>query len=137
MNRSRDWLKQALKDLEHARKSIDLRDYEWACFSSQQAAGKALKAVYLSLGMEAWGHDLTNLLRGLRELAGLKIPKRLRECAAELDKHYVISRYPNGFAEGAPWEHYTWKDAMKCVKSGERIVEWAESVIEGRQGGSD
>ncbi len=58
MNRGRDRLKQALRDLEHARKSIDLRDYDWACFSSQQAAEKALKAVYLSLGMEAWGARL-------------------------------------------------------------------------------
>ena len=79
--------------------------------------------------MEAWEHDLTNLLRGLRELAGLRIPKRLRECAAELDKHYVISRYPNGFAEGAPWEHYTRKDAVKRVKSGERIIEWAKVLL--------
>lgn len=134
MDRSRDWLGQALRDLEHARRSVRFRDYEWACFSSQQAAEKALKAVYLSLGMEAWGHDLVNLLRGLRE-AGLRVSRRLIECAAELDKHYVISRYPNGFAEGAPWEHYTRRDAEKCVRSGERLVEWAKGVIEGRQGG--
>ena len=134
MNRSRDWLSQALRDLEHARKSMRLRDYEWACFSSQQAAEKALKAVYLSLGMEVWGHDLVNLLRGLRK-AGLRVSRRLIERAAELDKHYVISRYPNGFAEGAPWEHYTRRDAEKCVRSGERLVGWAKDIIEGKQGG--
>lgn len=137
MNRSKDWLKQALRDLEHAKKSVRFQDYEWACFSSQQAAEKAIKAVYLSLGMEAWGHDLTNLIRGLKKIAGLKIPRQLIECAAELDKHYVISRYPNGFAEGAPWEHYTRKDAEKCVKSGEKLIGWAKRVIESEQEGSD
>lgn len=35
MNRSRDWLEQAKRDLEHARQSIGLGHFEWACFASQ------------------------------------------------------------------------------------------------------
>ena len=44
--RSHDWLRQAEKDLAHARLSLDNGDYEWSCFAAQQAAEKGLKAVY-------------------------------------------------------------------------------------------
>jgi len=47
--RVRDWMRQAEKDLGHARRSLDGGDYEWACFSAQQAAEKAVKALYESI----------------------------------------------------------------------------------------
>ncbi|WP_197650986.1 HEPN domain-containing protein [Caldimicrobium thiodismutans] len=34
--RSKDWLNQALKDLEHAKLSLEHKNYEWACFASHQ-----------------------------------------------------------------------------------------------------
>lgn len=54
-NRYRDWLKQSEADLRHARNALADGDYEWSCFAAQQAGEKALKALYLRLGMEAWG----------------------------------------------------------------------------------
>jgi hypothetical protein len=53
-----DWMRQADKDLKHARTSLAAGDYEWACFASQQAAEKALKALYQSLGGESFGHSI-------------------------------------------------------------------------------
>jgi len=32
-NRAKDWLKQALKGLEHAKMSKENGDHEWACFA--------------------------------------------------------------------------------------------------------
>ena len=55
VSRVNDWLKQALKDLEHAKKSLEFNDYEWACFAAQQAAEKAVKALYQKLTIEVWG----------------------------------------------------------------------------------
>jgi HEPN domain-containing protein len=49
MRRHSDWLRQAQRDLEHARRSQEAGDYEWACFAAQQAAEKALKALHLAL----------------------------------------------------------------------------------------
>lgn len=46
--RKMDWLKQARRDLLHAKMDLKEGFYEWACFSAQQAAEKALKAVYQS-----------------------------------------------------------------------------------------
>ena len=55
-DRSKDWLAQARRDLEHARKDVIDGFYEHACFESQQAAEKAVKAFYQRLHCDAWGH---------------------------------------------------------------------------------
>ena len=55
VERSRDWMDQALRDLRLAEKCILDDFYKWACFLSQQASEKAVKAVFQALGGEAWG----------------------------------------------------------------------------------
>ena len=57
--RAEDWLRQAKRDLEHARHALEDGDYEWSCFAAQQAAEKAVKAVYQKLGADAWGHSVS------------------------------------------------------------------------------
>lgn len=52
MNRSADWLHQAVADLDLARVSAEAGHHEWACFASHQAVGKALKALHLHLGQQ-------------------------------------------------------------------------------------
>lgn len=59
----RDWLRQAKRDLDHARRSLAGGDYEWACFAAQQSAEKAVKAVFLKLNRTAWGHSVSALLQ--------------------------------------------------------------------------
>jgi hypothetical protein len=54
-NRSKDWLAQAVRDLEQARSSRSEERHEWACFAAQQAAEKAVKALHLALGQKAYG----------------------------------------------------------------------------------
>ena len=46
VERSADWLRQARRDLENAEYELEGGFYEWACFLSQQAAEKAVKAVF-------------------------------------------------------------------------------------------
>jgi HEPN domain-containing protein len=58
MNRSEDWIRQGKRDLERAKLDIEHKYYEWACFTSQQAAGKAVKAVYQALNSSARGIQL-------------------------------------------------------------------------------
>ena len=58
MNRSADWLHQAQADLDLARVSAGAGHHEWACFACHQAVGKALKALHLHNGQQAWGHGL-------------------------------------------------------------------------------
>ena len=103
-NRSRDWFDQALRDLEQAQDSRTAGRHEWACFAAQQAAEKAIKALHLHLGQEAWGHVVARLLQDLPE--SISVPSDLVEKGRVLDNAYIPSRYPNGHAEGAPFEHY-------------------------------
>ena len=43
---------QAQGDLEHAKHDLQAGFYDWTCFSAQQAAEKAVKAVFQKLGAE-------------------------------------------------------------------------------------
>jgi hypothetical protein len=66
-DRSKDWFAQAQRDLRHAVHACDDRDYEWSCFSAQEAAEKVVKAVFLYLHGEGWGHSVSRLLSELDE----------------------------------------------------------------------
>ena len=45
-SRADDWFRQAPRDLAHARDTFEDGVYEWAAFAAQQAAEKAVKALY-------------------------------------------------------------------------------------------
>ena len=66
-DRSKDWLAQAQRDLSHAVDASEHGHFEWACFSAQQGAEKAVKAVYLHHHGEGWGHSVLKLLEGLAD----------------------------------------------------------------------
>ena len=127
VSRARDWLRQAVRDLQHAKRSADMGDYEWACFAAQQAAEKAVKALYQELGIEVWGHSVSRMLQSLPE--SHKPPAELIDKAKELDRHYVPTRYPNFHPEGAPLDYYTRRDAKRAVAYAEEIVEFCKSKI--------
>lgn len=125
--RSRDWLRQAERDLEHARLSAGGGDHEWACFAAQQAAEKALKALHQALGGEGWGHSVMRLLKTLG--AKLQIDEELTACARFLDKLYIPTRYPNGFEEGVPGDYYSLEDSHEAINRATRILEFCRKLI--------
>ncbi|MBI4289571.1 MAG: HEPN domain-containing protein [Chloroflexi bacterium] len=53
---------EAERDIEHARQDRDTGYHNRACFSAQQAAQEAVKAVFQRLGAEVWAHSVTALL---------------------------------------------------------------------------
>jgi HEPN domain-containing protein len=127
-NRHADWMRQAEADLRHARNAMDDGDYEWSCFAAQQAAEKALEAVFLRLGMDAWGHTLTALIGNLPG-AVAQPPQTLIDYARMLDKHYILTRYPNGFASGAPTDFYTEEEARLAIRRSEAILEYCRNQV--------
>ena len=126
-NRSLDWLNQAIRDLEQAASSRDAERHEWACFASHQAAEKAVKALHLHLGQEAWGHVIAKLITELPGTASAT--KILIEKGRVLDTFYVPTRYPNGHPEGAPFEHYGPLQSEEAIRYASEIVEFVRSQM--------
>lgn len=123
-----DWMAQAGSDLGHARKSLKMKDYDWACFASQQSAEKALKALYDFWGGEGWGHVVVKLLKEL-PAKKVSVKKNLLEKAAYLDKLYIPTRYPNGFDMGSPADYYTAKEAREAIKHARDILSFVKAQI--------
>ena len=124
-SRSKDWFAQAERDLGQARESQASGRHEWACFASHQAAEKALKALHLSLGQEAWGQVVAKLLKELP--AEVQAGPSLVDKAHVLDSFYVASRYPNGHVEGAPFEHYGSLQSEEAIRYAGEILELARA----------
>ncbi|OGL46969.1 MAG: DNA-binding protein [Candidatus Schekmanbacteria bacterium RBG_13_48_7] len=126
--RSKDWLWQAERDLNHAKNSKTAGDYEWACFAAQQAAEKAIKAVFQAHHMEGWGHVLIKLMEELKQVVS-HVSEELMEASRNLDKFYIPTRYPNGFAAGAPGQFYSEKDSNEAIHYASIIIEFSKNKI--------
>ena len=127
MERSRDWLDQAEWDLAHAKSGMEREFYDWSCFSAQQAAEKAVKAVFLKLGAEAWGHSVADLLSALSQR--YTVHKNLLRAALELDKAYIPARHPNAHPSGSPRERYTEEEAQRLISHAERIIRFCKDLL--------
>jgi HEPN domain-containing protein len=120
--RSRDWFRQALHDLAHARNAAGTGYHDWACFAAQQAAEKALKALAGRLGAEAWGHSLLTIVTGLATADSETLS--LREAAIRLDRYYIQTRSPNGFDDGAPLDYFLESDSREAIDHAEQVIEF-------------
>jgi len=78
-NRYLDWFRQAEADLAAARDSLAAGHFEWACFTARQAAEKAVKALFLRRGMDAWGHTITPLMGNLPAEAACECARTIIE----------------------------------------------------------
>jgi HEPN domain-containing protein len=126
-NRAQDWFRQGRRDLEQAEDCRRTGRHEWACFVAQQAAEKAVKALHLHLGQEAWGHVVAKLLRDLP--ASVQVPETLVEQAHVLDGYYIPARYPNSHPEGAPFEHYGSLQSEEAIKYASEIFEFVRAQM--------
>ncbi|MBU4352851.1 MAG: HEPN domain-containing protein [Nanoarchaeota archaeon] len=126
-NRSRDWLQQSERDLQQAEDSGRAGRHEWACFAAQQAAEKAVKALHLHLGQEAWGHVIARLLKELPE--SVSLPMELIEKSRVLDTFYIPPRYPNSHPEGAPFEHYGPLQSEEAIRYAGEILAFVRAQM--------
>ncbi|MCX8189233.1 MAG: HEPN domain-containing protein [Nitrososphaeria archaeon] len=42
--------------------------------------------------------------------------------AKELDRHYILIRYPNFHLEGTPMDHYTGDDALEVIRYAREVI---------------
>ncbi len=119
---SRLW-EQALEDLDTAKKLLEVEKYYASVFFSEQAAEKALKALFMEKKKRAeFTHDLTELAEKLNA------PEDVYEAAAELSPDYIITRYPDA-ANAVPAKLYTRKSGELHLKCGEGVIEWVRREL--------
>ena len=126
VERSKDWLNQAERDITQAELSLRNGLYEWACFAAQQASEKSVKALIQILGGEAWGHSVTALIDALPE--DVK-PHHLRDKAMELDQAYIPSRYPNAHPVGFPGTAYNKVMAQRLIEYAKEIFSYCQETV--------
>ncbi len=127
MERSEDWMAEARGDLKHGEDDLKGGYYNWACFSAQQSAEKALKGVFQRIGAETWGHSVGDLLEELAKR--FDVSEELRGAALELDKAYIPTRYPDAHPSGSPKDRYTKDEARRLLDHAERIFEFSADIL--------
>lgn len=113
------WIEQAKKDLNAADDNVQTENFQWAAFLAQQAAEKALKALYIKRYKELWKvHDLVVLSQKV------DAPDKVIQACDALNPHYLVSRYPVGVEV-----NYTKSDALEAVKQAKMVIRWVKEEI--------
>lgn len=120
-----NWWEQALKDFESAKKNITIEAYYIAAFLSQQAAEKALKALFICKLKDTPGKT-HSLLRLGRDVG---IPSDYYHGLRKLNPDFILTRYPD-VADGVPYELYDEKIAQEKVLIAEKVIKWVEKELE-------
>ncbi|MBM3744463.1 MAG: HEPN domain-containing protein [Acidobacteria bacterium] len=118
----REWLARARSALAHAQQSGPEVLFEDLCYSAQQAAEKAIKAVFVRRGQAfPFTHNLDRLLELLRR-AGVPVPDEVAK-AGTLTPYALEVRYPGLSRET------TEEDYREALSTAEAVVRWAEAVV--------
>ena len=125
------WLKTANEDFETAQILMRNEKYAHACFHSQQAAEKAIKAVFYYIDCEPWGHSIVKLIDSLSDVSDelFNTFSAVRTTAVKLDRFYIPTRYPNGLPGTVPSEAFTKEDASEALLSAQNIIDRVMSII--------
>jgi HEPN domain-containing protein/predicted nucleotidyltransferase len=117
------WLARSNGDLALARVPLpEGAFYEDLCYHAQQAAEKAIKAVFIAHGWRfRYIHDIGDLLDGLRH-CGLEVREDVAKARA-LTRYASEARYPDRSTS------VTESDYRLAVELAETVVRWAESCI--------
>lgn len=126
---ARRWFHQAKDDLEAAEVLVSARKHAQASFLAQQAGEKALKAVWIRLDLDPWGHSLGRLIRDLPAPRKEQLANLL-DTALALDKLYIPTRYPDSLADQTPAEAYTMPEARAAVEHAHTILDAAMQTLE-------
>jgi HEPN domain-containing protein len=116
------WYRQGQDDWEAAQALVAASKFAQACFYAQQAAETGLKAVWIRLDSDPWGHSCTRLIRDLPVPAQEHFSASI-ELALALDKLYIPTRYPDALAELTPAEAFTQAEAQAALRAAQQILD--------------
>jgi HEPN domain-containing protein len=117
-----EWLNRAKSSLALAKQCSREIYSEDLCFQAQQAAEKAIKAVYISKKIAfPYIHDISQLLTTL-EKEGVIIPNNIKT-ASTLTLYAAQTRYPGLEGPVSDDEYH------KALVLAERVVVWVEKTM--------
>jgi HEPN domain-containing protein len=117
-----DWLRRAHASLALAKVQGDGILLEDLCYRAQQAAEKAMKALYIARGKEfLFTHDLDRLIMGL-EAIGIEITETIDQ-ATILTRYAIEARYAGGFEPVVPTEY------LEAVRLAETVLAWVSGHL--------
>jgi HEPN domain-containing protein len=117
-----EWLQRAQSNLIRAKSPSPDAYLEDYCFDAQQAAEKAIKAVFVAYGRPfPYVHDLGRLITLLRN-TGLRIPKYVVN-SDRLTRFAVESRYPGLSGPVTTAVH------RRSIRIAEAVVRWAARIV--------
>jgi HEPN domain-containing protein len=117
------WLLTAREDLRAAEALARAEMYAQACFYCQQAAEKAVKALWYAIDADPWGHSVKRLILDYPEKSRLQNVEMCLDKAGLLDQYYIPTRYPNGLPDLTPGQIYGKNDARECLAAAEMMVD--------------
>jgi len=120
------WL-QALEDLRTSEILLEVGRYYASVFFAEQAAEKALKALYIHVKGEPSPktHNLVELL----EVLGIG-GEDLVDAAMDLTPEYIVTRYPDA-ASGVPASLYNERMAREHLEKAKLIIDFCRKSLEG------
>ena len=124
------WMEQAEHDFQSAKNNLEkVAFYSDACFMSEQAAQKALKAYLFFKGKRYIPihsvNELVNLCNRYERAF-----KKVAEYGMVLDRYYIPTRYPDALAPPAvPYKSYTKKDAIQALRYAKEILQLVRNKI--------
>ena len=101
--------------------------WSWCCFTCQQAAEKALKAICEHFRTPQRGHNLNVLIQAIE--AHTNVPNDVQMACARLNRYYIPTRYPNAFDHGSPADQFFEPDARQALEDAEEVLRFAERVV--------
>jgi len=115
---TKNWWKQANRDMESAKKIMELGEYHVSAFLSQQAVEKALKALLIETNSSFPRiHDVAELSRRV------KAPSKIIESCAMINPAYTSTRYPDVASD---FNKNEVEEILKCAKE---ILEWTKKEL--------
>ncbi len=119
-------MEQAKGEFKAAKDLFATSNYAWCCFTCQQTAEKALKAILEHLGSPTAGHNLIALAIEVSSL--IQTPREIEVACRILNRYYIPTRYPNAFPSGAPIHMFDKDDAREALEHTEKVVNFAKTV---------
>lgn len=119
------WRAEADRALRSAELQLNDGLYNWSCFSAEQAAQLALKALLHGVGAGPWGQDLEELAGKARD-QGFVMPQETADAFRRLGRLYIPSRYPDAHAAGEVASHFASSDAEAAMRDARHVLDWVD-----------